>query len=93
MNNLDKINAINNSRGYVYFQLHCGDIFLFNSIGKIEIPDFTQLGLFDQDQYSVVFEFIYDRDEFEKTSGGGTFTKSVKIKDIQSMKEFKNTRL
>ena len=88
MSNLDKLKAISNSSGYNYIMLHSGDIFLIFSKRIVVNSDFEILNHHEQDQYTVVFECIYDREMFEKSANDGLFTKSIKLKDIQGMKQF-----
>ena len=84
-----KINALNQG-GYVYIQTEERDIFLYNSNVKIELPDVQSFDHLSRDQFELTIELIFDRSEYENSNTKGTFTKSLRIKDIKSIRRFKD---
>lgn len=91
-NHVEKLNSIINRKGYVYIQLNSRDILLVNCDKNYEMPDFTDMKINEYDIYPFTFEIIYDREEFEK-SNNGSFLKSIRLKDIQTVIPFDRVKI
>lgn len=88
MGNQDKIKAINAASGLNYLLLFSGDIYLIDCNVKIEIPDLEQMSAHQWDTYEIIFNCIPNREKYLNNSNESTFIKSIKVKEIQSMKAF-----
>lgn len=86
------IKAINQG-GYLYIQIHNGDIYLYDSSKKIDVIDFDTMTHYEFEMYKLTLEFIYDREEYEKGSISSTFQKSIRLKDIRAIRQFNSVRI
>lgn len=89
---IGKINALNQG-GYIYLQTKLGDIFLYDSKTKLELPDAGSMDYVTRDQYSINLELIYDREIYEKTNTEGVFKKTLRLKDITGIQAYKRVKI
>lgn len=87
-----KLTALNQG-GYLFVQTVKGDIFLYNSKVKLDIPHLESMDFMAKEEYELILELIYNREKYEQSPDSGSFFKTIKLKEINSIRRLKDVKI